>query len=232
MRVGIVLLAWQRLHGIYQNLKDLDSQTVEGFKIVISNANRTLDEKIKEYVVDFPELDVDIRNESNDYLTFRRFFIAREMAMDGFDIIMFIDDDILIPNNYVELAIAQYEPGIYGSAYTWTLDAKGADYYKHRTRVYDNDSQIKYCGAGISVIDAKIFLQDELFMAPAEAYGIDDLWLSYYADHVAKFKLKYINIPKVIIGGGDSVALYRSISRQQYTKKNFLHHLVGLGWQV
>lgn len=232
MKVAVILLAWKRLHGVYQNLRDLSNQTVEGFKVVVSNANREFDNKIKEYLADFPDLDVEVRNESNDYLTFRRFFIAREMAEKGIDVIMFIDDDIMIPNNYIELALDQYESGIYGSSYTWTLDANGADYYKHRTRVYDNDSSIKYCGAGISMIDAKIFLQNDLFNAPQEAYGIDDLWLSYYADHIAKFKLKYIGVPGIIIGGGDSVALYKSIHRQQYTKRDFLKYLVSLGWTV
>lgn len=232
MRVGVILLSWKRPQGTYQNLKDLDNQTLEGFRVAISNSNPDLNQKIKEYADKFKNLDIQVINESNEYSSFRRFFIAREMAKDGIDVIFFIDDDIIIPKNYIEKALEQYQPKTYGSCYTWTLDDDGSDYYKKRTRVYDNDSNIKYCGAGISMVDASIFLQDELFNAPQEAYAIDDLWLSYYADHVAGYNLRYIDVKGVVIGGGDSVALYRQVSKQKYTKKDFLLYLVSIGWKV
>lgn len=232
MKFAVVLLSWKRPQGTFRNLKNLASQTVGGFKVVISNANPEISETISEYKNKFPNLDIDIRNDSNDYFCFRRFFIAKELAESGTDVIFFIDDDVIIPKTYIENAISQYEPKTYSSAYTWIFGDNGSDYYRKRSRVYDNKSNIKYCGAGISMIDASIFLDPGIFSVPKEAYGIDDLWLSYYSDHIAGYKLKYLDIPGIKVGGDDKVALLKEIKNQDYTKKDFLIDLVKRGWSV
>ncbi len=154
------------------------------------------------------------------------------MAESGIDVVFFIDDDIRIPQNYIELALAQYEKRTYSSSYAWTFQDNGSDYYKKRTRVYDNNESIKYCGAGVSMIDSSIFLDKGLFEVLPGAYEIDDLWLSYYADHVAKYKLRYLDIPGVSIKGNDSVALLWTIKNKDYTKKEFLIDLVSFGWKI
>ena len=232
MKAAVILLSWKRPKGTLRNLKDLSQQTVGGFRVVISNANPDINKNLESYKARFPELDIEVRNDSNRYLCFRRFFIAKEMAESGIDVVFFIDDDVVIPKNYIELALAQYEKGTYSSSYAWTFADNGSDYYKKRTRVYDNESDIKYCGAGVSMIDASIFLDPGLFNVPQEAYGIDDLWLSYYSDHVAGYKLKYLRIPGVVVGGNDGVALLLKIRKQTYTKKDFLIDLVKRGWSV
>jgi hypothetical protein len=232
LKAAVILLSWKRPKGTLRNLKDLSQQTVGGFRVVISNANPDINKNLESYKARFPELDIEVRNDSNRYLCFRRFFIAKEMAESGTDVVFFIDDDVVIPKNYIELALAQYEKGTYSSSYAWTFADNGSDYYKKRTRVYDNESDIKYCGAGVSMIDASIFLDPGLFNVPQEAYGIDDLWLSYYSDHVAGYKLKYLRIPGVVVGGNDGVALLLKIRKQTYTKKDFLIDLVKRGWSV
>lgn len=232
MRAAVILLSWKRPAGTLRNLKDLSQQTTEGFRVIVSNSNPEISEKINSYKDRFPDLNIEIRNDSNDYYCFRRFFIAREMAEAGIDVVFFIDDDVKIPEDFIELALAQYQERTYSSSYTWTFQNNGSDYYKKRTRVFDNNSNIKYCGAGVSMIDASIFLDSGLFDVPNEAYGIDDLWLSYYADHVAKYKLKYLDIPNVSVGGNDKVALLWTIKENTYTKKDFLIDLVSNGWNV
>ena len=232
MKIAVVLLSWKRPRGTFRNLKNLASQTVGGFRIIISNANPEISETIHEYKDRFSSLDIEVRNDSNDYFCFRRFFIAKELAESGIDVIFFIDDDVIIPKTYIENAISQYEAKTYSSAYAWVFSNNGSDYYRKRSRVYDNKSNIKYCGAGVSMIDASIFLDPGIFDVPREAYGIDDLWLSYYSDHVAGYKLKYLDIPGVRVGGDDGVALLKEIRKQGYTKKDFLIDLVKSGWKV
>ena len=82
------------------------------------------------------------------------------------------------------------------------------------------------------MIDASIFLDPGIFNVPKKAYGIDDLWLSYYSDHIAGYKLKYLDIPGIKVGGDDKVALLKEIKNQEYTKKDFLIDLVNRGWSV
>lgn len=232
MRAAVILLSWKRPNGTLKNLRDLRRQTVEGFRVIISNSNPELSEQLDSYRSSFPGLNVEIRNDSNEHYCFRRFFIAKEMAESGIDVVFFIDDDVQIPKNYIEIALSQYENKTYSSAYTWIFKDNGSDYYKKRTRVYDNSLNIKYCGAGVSMIDPSIFLDEGFFNVPSEAYGIDDLWLSYYSDHVAKYKLKYLNIPGVVVGGNDEVALLWKVKENSYTKKDFLIDLVKSGWNV
>ena len=232
MRAAVILLSWKRPTGTLKNLKDLSQQTMEGFRVIISNSNPDISKKLESYKDNFPDLNIEIRNESNDHFCFRRFFIAREMAQSGIDVIFFIDDDVRIPKNYIELALEQYQDKTYSSSYTWTFQDNGSDYYKKRSRVYDNKENIKYCGAGVSMIDSSIFLDDGLFKVPKGAYEIDDLWLSYYSDHIAKYKLRYLEIPGVVVKGNDSVALLSTIKDKDYTKKDFLIDLVSGGWSV
>ena len=232
MKAAVILLSWKRPAGTLKNLKDLSEQTVGGFKVILSNSNPKIYEEIQAYKSRFPDLNVEIRNDSNEHYCFRRLFIAREMAQSGIDVIFFIDDDVIIPKNYIELALAQYQEKTYSSVYTWTFQDKGSDYYKKRTRVYDNKENIKYCGAGVSMIDSSIFLEDGLFQVPGKAYGIDDLWLSYYCDYIAKYSLRHLDIPGVIIKGNDRFALLFTIKSNAYTKKDFLIDLVSNGWKV
>jgi hypothetical protein len=232
LKAAVILLSWKRPIGTLKNLKDLSQQTFKDFKVIVSNSNPDISEQLHSYKTRFPDLKIDIRDDSNEYFCFRRFFIAKEMAESGIDVIFFIDDDVRVPKNYIELALAQYEKHTYSSSYAWTFQDNGSDYYKKRTRVYDNTENIKYCGAGVSMIDSSIFLNKGLFEVPHEAYGIDDLWLSYYADHVAKYKLKYLDIPGVSIKGNDSVALLWSVKNKDYTKKEFLIDLISFGWKM
>jgi hypothetical protein len=232
MRLALILLAWKRPEGTLANLKDLNDQTMEGFHIVVSNSNPEIHDKLAKYVSQFKDLDINLRLDSNDRLAFRRITIAHELAKQGFDAIMFLDDDIRIPKNYVELAIEQFEEKTYKSNYTWKFLNGGVDYYKQRTRVYEDDPGIRYCGTAVSIIDARVFLNEAILHPPEGAIAVEDLWLSYFAHHVAGYQLKYLNIPKVIIGGGDAVALYRQVSRQDYTKKDLLLDLIATGWSV
>lgn len=232
MRLAIVLLAWKRPQGTLRNLTDLRNQTMEGFHVVISNSNPEIHDELTRYVNSFKDLDIDLRLDSNDKLAFRRVYVAHELAKKGFDAIMFLDDDIVIPNNYVELAVDQFEPNTYKSNYTWKFLNGGADYYRLRQRVYEDDPGIRYCGTAVSIVDARLFLNEDILDPLPGAIAVEDLWISYFANHVCGYELKYLNIPRVQIGGGDSVALYRQVSKQDYTKKDLLLDLIKLGWKV
>ena len=159
--------------------------------------------------------------------------IAYKLAEAGYDIVMFIDDDVTFPTSYISRCLDQYEPKSYKSGFAWILHHKGSSYYKHRTRVYDNEKQVHYCGTGFSMIDASIFLDPGLIKkAPRAAYKIEDLWLSFYAQHIKKWKLAYMHTPGVVLAGADSVALYKQIQTDPVNKTDFLHQLVKRGWKL
>jgi hypothetical protein len=81
------------------------------------------------------------------------------------------------------------------------------------------------------MVDAKIFLEDGLFNVPKCAYQVEDLWLSYYADHVMNWKLGWIENSNTLVGGRDSVALSRMVKKAGCNKNDFFSELsLMYGW--
>lgn len=234
-RVAVVLLVWGRVHLLHHTLKALSTQTETAFDVVISNGNLDKIEEVEKHANFYKKrgMSIAVRHDGNDIFAFRRFAVGKDLANQGYEIVLFIDDDITFPGNYIQNCLSQYEPRSYKSGFAWTFQRNGENYYKYRTRVYNNDQRIHYCGTGISMMDAKIFLSEGLIKdAPEGALKIEDLWLSYYVDHVLGWDLKYMKTPGVKIGGSDGVALYKELLESKYNKSHFLKELVELGWQL
>jgi hypothetical protein len=237
MKIAVVLLTWQRLSRLQFSLKALARQGYKDFDVVISNANLSpkavsiIDKYAKIYNVQ--GLRITVRHDGNHDYAFRRFYIGRDLYYQNYEVVMFLDDDVYVPNNYIENCISQYEPMTYKSGFVWLLYGKGRDYYKFRKRVYSNDYPIQYAGTGFSMIDASIFADEGLINnAPDMAIKIEDLWLSYYVSMKPGWQVKYMETPGVSLGGSDSVALWRRVQRDDYNKADFLRLLVSMGWQI
>ena len=237
-RIAVIVLTWKRPLAVKDVLTDLSNQTFKDFTVYVSNGNLKNSNNVDKYSSFFREqkgMSVKVRHDGNDLLSFRRLIVAQELAKAGTDIIFYIDDDIRVPKDYIERCLDQYQEKTYNSGYAWTLFENGKSYYTHRERRWDNKYRFHYCGTGVSMIDAKIFLEPgltDLKAVPEGAYKIEDLWLSYYADHVMGWELKYIDMPGVTIGGVDEVALYKRILKEEYTKDHFLRDLVEMGWKI
>lgn len=237
MKVAVVLLTWQRYSNLKFTLEKLFKQSCKDFDVVVTNGNLRDRAKsvIEKYVNHYAKqgLRVTLRHDGNELYAFRRFTVGKELAEQGYDVVLFIDDDVTFPLNYIANCLNQYEPQTYKSGFAWVLHHKGSSYYKHRTRKWDNEEQIHYCGTGFSMIDASIFLDNDLIKkAPKAALKIEDLWLSYYAQHVKGWRLAYMSCPGVELGGADNVALYKEIQKDPINKTDFLHQLVKMGWKL
>lgn len=239
MKITIVLLTWQRVSSLKTVLARLKNQTYKDFDIYISNSNPRASSTVEKYVKYFSDtLKITFSNDSNDHYAYRRLTVARDLARAGTEVILFIDDDVTISNSYVEEMLQTYEPQSYCSAYAWVFTNNGEDYYRHRKKVRDNLNKIHYCGSAVSAIDASIFLDDNLFVHPEEVFLMEDLWLSYFAQHVKGWKLKYAPIANINISGSDPNALYKKIMRDKKTngtpdKADLLRKLVHeYGWKL
>lgn len=234
LKVTVVLLTWKRIGELKKTLTMLSNQTYKNFDVRISNGNLKYSNIVEKNARMFSDrLEISVSHDGNDIHAFRRFTVGKELAAAGTDIVLFIDDDITFGPDYIENCLRYYEPNSYKSGFAWSFRANGENYYKYRTRINDYTSKIHYCGTGISIIDAKIFLDDRLVSkAPPEAYKIEDLWLSYFVQHVCKWKLGYIEMKDVVIGGADNVALYKQILNDKKNndvpdKADFLRMLVA-----
>lgn len=236
MKIAVVLLTWQRINNLKTTLNSLSRQTHKDFFVYISNANKEKARSVEKYVSYFREnknLNVKVSHDSNDKFAFRRLDIGEKLAKQGVDVILFIDDDVTIPDNYIKQFLENYESNTYSSAFAWSFQDGGSDYYKKRTRVTDLKEKVNYCGTAVSMIDASIFLNRDIHKAPEEMYVVEDLWLSYYAQQILNWKLKYVYIPGIRIKGGDAVALYRKVANSEKNKADLLRILVNdYGWKL
>lgn len=232
-KICVILLTWKRIERLEDTLTGLSNQTFKDFDLYISNGNLDFSSTIDQITDKFQnKLQIYAFHDGNDQLNFRRMFVARNAAKNGARIILFIDDDIDFTNEYIETMIKQYKPYSYGSGFAWSFNLPNLNYL-NRVQRYDNKKRIHYCGTGISVIDSRIFLEDGLFEIPDFAKRADDIWLSYYADHVMGWDLFYTKVPeKTIINGADEFAAYKTMSESEYDKNYFLQHLVDLGWKL
>jgi len=83
------------------------------------------------------------------------------------------------------------------------------------------------------MVDASIFGEEDLFDPPEGAMKIEDLWLSYYAQHVLGWKLRYMDIQNISMPSvSDSAALFRQVKKDKINKDVFLRSLVRLGWNI
>jgi len=237
LRVAVVLLTWKRYPYLKFTLDKLFKQTYKDFDVFVSNGNlrNRATATIEKYVNHYSKqgMNITLTHDGNDMYAFRRFTVGKRIAEAGYDVVMFIDDDVTFPLTYVARCLEQYEPKSYKSGFAWVLHHKGSSYYKHRTRKWDNEEQVHYCGTGFSMIDASIFLDNNLTKkAPEAALKIEDLWLSYYVQHVKGWKLAYMDCRGVELGGADNVALYKEIQQDPVNKTHFLHQLVKMGWKL
>lgn len=237
-KVAIIILTWKRISALKHTLKELNNQTYKDFTVYITNGNLNEKQKgvVEKHANFFKDtMKIRLSHDGNGWMSFRRYLIAQKLAKEGFDIIMWLDDDINIPRTYVETCLSHYEPQTYKSGFAWYFEQNGRDYYKKRKRVNDNKTIIHYCGSGVSMADASIFLDEAIFdNLPDEAINIEDLWFSYYVHTKPGWRLGWMPIPGVVIGGDDAVALFKEI-RDGDKKKNkaaFLVKLVRSGWKI
>jgi glycosyltransferase involved in cell wall biosynthesis len=234
MKTAIVLLTWKRIGNLKLTLNMLQKQTNKNFDVFISNGN--LEERsrliVERYAKSFPKLNIEVSHDGNDQFTFRRFTKGRELAKRGYEVIMYLDDDVTIGQQYVDKALSQYEPRSYKSGYAWKFLDNGGNYYKKRYKVFNKTDRVHYCGTGVSMIDASIFLNKELFNAPEGADKIEDLWLSYFVDSQEGWSNRYMDVGDITIRGADDVALFKQVGGSPLNKAVFLRKLVDLGWDL
>jgi GT2 family glycosyltransferase len=117
IKVAIVMLTWKRLDSLPKSLEMLSGQTNKDFDLYISNSNPDETLTVEKMVEPFKEkINITLTHDSNEMYSFRRLHIGRTLALKGFDVVLFLDDDVAIPTNYVEQCLSYFEPNSYKSA--------------------------------------------------------------------------------------------------------------------
>jgi glycosyltransferase involved in cell wall biosynthesis len=237
MKIAVVVLTWKRISKIQETLRSFARQQYKDFTLIISNGNldpravRVLERWANMYKDS--HLKIVVRHDGNEQYAFRRFYVGKDLCDEGYDVVMFVDDDVSIPIDYIGNCIKQYRPKTYQSGFTWIFYENGKDYYKFRKRVYTNDYGVHYAGTGFSMVDATLFKDPDLISkAIPGSDKIEDLWLSYFVYHKEGWEIRHMDVPGVILGGSDSVALFKQVRHDTINKKDMMLHLVKKGWKI
>jgi hypothetical protein len=159
-------------------IQRLQNQTNKLFDFYISNNSENKDNKLigyfNKYGKDFGT-NIFIKNYENKYKQFSRFYLARDLAKEGYEKIIFVDDDEALPSIFIQDCYDQYDKNYIKSFYAHKIKD---DYWK-KIRLTRGEIG-NYAGTGGLICSAEVFLDDKLFECPEEYYIIDDLWFSYH----------------------------------------------------
>lgn len=197
VEVPIVMCTWKRFERLKITLDLLEQQETKNFSFNIWNNNidivKKIDDLIKNTVYSFP---IHVKHSKENKGGFGRFYYAKELAEQGYDKVIFIDDDETFGPSFVTEFLKDYEPKTIKSRWSWRLKSK----YWHRERVLPgSDLQPQYCGTNGMIADISVFKDDDLFKCPEEYWFIEDLWLCYYARIVKGYTLKPSSINMEVI---------------------------------
>lgn len=215
-KVAIIMCIWKRVNNLNEILKCLQIQTYKNFKLIIWD-NSDEKEEVQKIVSKF-NLDIDIIKSEINIGGIGRFYAAKSVK-DIYKKIIFFDDDQFPKENFVETMVKKYEPNTIKSRHCYKiLDNK--DYWKRR-KIQQGGTNINYSGTCGMVLDSKIFSHEALFNCPKEFTFIEDLWLSFFAQHKLKWKMESIDVPLNLVEDGKDQ--FRGLVNK---KSEFLRYLV------
>lgn len=188
---ALILCTYRRLTNMPKILKKVSDQTNKNFDFYISNNAEGQDNKLISYFSKYGSdltVNVFIKNYNNIHKQFSRFYLARDLAQQGYKKIIFFDDDEVLPVSFIQDCYDQYDEECVKSFYAHKFSD---DYWnKERLRMGELGN---YAGTGGLICSSSLFLDDNFFKCPEEYYIIDDLWLSYYILNFTNYQIRLLN---------------------------------------
>lgn len=220
-KTAVVLCLYIRLENLAPTLRCLAKQSNTDFDVYISNNTEGRhNEKINEIVLKrLSNFNFGIFEHFNKHKQFSRFFVARQLAEEGYERIIFIDDDEILPTTFIQECNDQYDENLIKSFYGHVVDE---DYWKKKRLTGKEFGN--YAGTGGLICSAKFFLNDKFFECPEEYYIIDDLWLSYFALKYTDYRIQILNTKIEFIHDGKATAMGLQTVKQKFYK-DFIYGL-------
>jgi GT2 family glycosyltransferase len=214
-KTAVVLCIYVRLENLSYSLSSLAKQTNTDFDVYISNnTNGRHNRKINEVVSKrLSQFNFEVFEHFNQHKQFSRFFVARQLAKEGYERIIFIDDDEVLPTTFIQECYDQYEENLIKSFYGHIVDDDYWAKQKLKKGQFGN-----YAGTGGLVCSAKFFLNDDFFECPEKYYIIDDLWLSYFALKYTDYRIQILDTNIEFIKDGKATAIGLTDVKQTFYK--------------
>ena len=189
-KTAVIMCTYLRFKNLPKTYDDLIKQTNLDFDFYICD-NSNKDPHILNTTKkssDRLNFNLFIKEYYNEYSIFGRFFLAKELAEQGYEKIIFVDDDQRIPETFIQDCYDQYESNSIKSFYAHKITN---DYWgKIRLKP---DEIGNYAGGGGLMCDSKLFLYEDFFKCPKKYYVLDDLWLSYFINKFTTYEIKLLD---------------------------------------
>ncbi len=222
-RVPVIMCTWKRADLLERTLRSMEAQRGCSVHLLIWNNNPAI-VPVVDRVTQAASVPVEVFHGNRNTGGFGRFYWARLVA-PACKTVIFIDDDQIFDSTAIRTFIDEATANTLTSQ--WAFRFLSKDKYWLREQVGPGEPA-DYCGTGGMVGDASIFLNDELFSCPRRYWFIEDLWLSYFANHRLGWKLRGSRVQAATID--DEHQRYRWMV---YRKSQFLRYLVNQeGWRL
>lgn len=223
-RVPVVMCIWKRITRLPRTLEQLALQDTPA-KLYVWNNDRRAAEHVDEMLTRSP-IPVESAHSTRNIGGFGRFYVARELAAKN-DAVLFIDDDQDFGPTMVSDQLGSHTHGSISGwwAFTFRPDARS---YAERDRVETPLAPADYVGTGGMVVDPSIFVDSHVFRCPRRYwFGVEDLWLSYYASEIHRWPLRRSRAEFVFVSDGKDIDLTLGA-----TKLRMFRYLMRRGWKL
>lgn len=216
-----------RFENLKMTLECLQKQTNQDFDFyIVDNSNRH--DKLLGYLKKFGNgMNISVHNYNNDFKQFARFLLARDLAEEGYEKIIFIDDDEVLPNTFIQECHDQYDPNSVKTFWGHMVE----NIYKKKIKLEKNE-QGNYAGTGGLICHSSLFLNDDFFDCPEEYWIIDDLWLSFYILKFTDLKIQNLKTNINFIIDRKATCLTLGSLKQEFSEEFIIPISKSLGLKI
>jgi hypothetical protein len=153
-----------------------------------------------------------------------RFHAARGLT-GAHPYVVFVDDDQTFADDALRIMLDEVRPGAMCATYGFQIECPHSYWQRRLPKPGD---WIQYAGTCGMISDTAVFADERLFDCPERFTFVEDLWLSYFAEHQLGWSLTRSGAQFHQIDDGRNQWLTLGTD----LKSEFVHHLVERGWQV
>ncbi len=226
-RLCVLLCVWQRPERLDLSLEMLGRQADKAFDLYLVNNNVELCDLVNETALRFTgRLNVKIRHNVENRLCMARVEVAHQLACDGtvdYPFYIFLDDDLDIGKDWIAECRREATSDALVGWRAWLFDG---NYWQRHAAEIGGPAHL-VTGAGM-IAPAAVLAHPGVLDLPFADGCMDDLWLSYVANHVLHYRLTRgtFSSVSVVNDGKDCYVHYH----QQ--KIDMLERLRRNGWAV
>lgn len=218
--VPVVMCTWRRPEYFPQTLRMLERQQGVSVHLYVWNNNRAIAERLDADAA-ASAIPVTVRHSDENIGGYGRFYLAKELAAQH-PYVVFIDDDQLFGPSTIATLRSEARPRSASGwwAYRFVLPPS----YWLRVPVRPG-RRAQYLGTCGMIIDTAIFDDPRVFECPDRFWFVEDVWLSYVADYLHRWRLTRSRATFWFIP--DTKNQFSGLISDKY---EFLRYLTAKGW--